>query len=439
MYTSKYDAPDTDRHDDVEQTSPAPGRKITAFLRWCGSILVVFSAASFLIQGHEDMLPAYRYWITLAFTLLLCGCGLVCAYAFRETKGTRIFFALATGFMAVQVSQVSAMLHGYLFSAAEPMSPLLGWWQFDDISLLTVAVNLLVTLGVLIPVVYAGFTMLARRRRGALSGAFYLGNALLLLPLREPGWMAVLLAGLLLFLRHNDRNVRDDSTMKLAEGIAARAIVWIPALIMLGRSLLYPGSFLLDVTLLGFAALWLIRDIHNITRSPILILWSQALGTVGAVLAWLAVAQHFEGVFAATHAFTLLPIAALMFLLADTVVGAARLYRSGAALIALTACFLDMQSAVMVAPVLTMAVGIALGVAGLKYREKVPFLAGMLCFVGGLLYYAQYAVVFYQASPWLSSIALGLGVLLLASYIENKEKVILQKTKYYFNELKSWN
>jgi hypothetical protein len=32
-----------------------------------------------MLQGHDEILPAYRYRIGLGLTLLLCGGGLVCA------------------------------------------------------------------------------------------------------------------------------------------------------------------------------------------------------------------------------------------------------------------------------------------------------------------------------------------------------------------------
>ena len=64
---------------DFQNTENQPPKsltsKVTTYLRWIGSILIILSAISFMLQGHEEILPAYRYWIGLGLTLLLCGGG----------------------------------------------------------------------------------------------------------------------------------------------------------------------------------------------------------------------------------------------------------------------------------------------------------------------------------------------------------------------------
>ena len=80
----------------TESSEPAKSMtaKITNYLRWVGSLLIVLSAVSFMLQGYSEISATYRYWVSLGLTLLLCSGGLVCAYLFNETKGARIFFGL---------------------------------------------------------------------------------------------------------------------------------------------------------------------------------------------------------------------------------------------------------------------------------------------------------------------------------------------------------
>ncbi len=119
---------------DIEnEKSKSITSKITTYLRWTGSILIALSAISFMLQGHEEILPAYRYWIGLGLTLLLCGGGLVCAYLFHETKGARIFFGLGTAFLPVQVSQVAAMIYAY-WHGNSALQPEYSWLQFMEVS-----------------------------------------------------------------------------------------------------------------------------------------------------------------------------------------------------------------------------------------------------------------------------------------------------------------
>jgi hypothetical protein len=411
--------------------------KVTTFLRWSGAMMIILSAASFLVQGHADLLPAYRYWVAMGFILLLAGCGLVCAYAFNETKGTRIFFGLAMVFLPVQISQVSAMFYAYLNGIVQPLHPAIAWWQFADVTPALMIVNLLLTVVLAIPLVYAGFSILARKHRRQLGSAFFISCLALLLPVRDAYLMPVLLAALLLFLRRLNRRAESDSVMILSEGVAARAIIWIPVLIMIGRSFMYPVSFLLPVVLLAYAALWLIHDVKQVTNSPLILFVGELAGILSILAVWFCFAVQVADI--VQIGILLLPVALILFLISEKVDYFNTLYRTLAALLATIICLTFESGTWLYMPLIIIAVGVLLIVAGIHYREKIPMLAGVVCFVAGILSYVHFAIYVYQASPWLSSIGLGLSVLLLASYIENKEKRIVQKTKYYFNEFKAWN
>lgn len=431
----------TDIESDSQQKHVSERRwqtlKITSLLRWSGSILIVLSAVSFLIQGAENILPSYRYWVALIFILLLCGCGFVCAYVLRETKGARIFFGMAAAFLPVQVSQVSAMIYGYLQGGSEPLQTPLSWWQYGDVSLSAIAINVLLTALVSLPVVYGGFSILARKFRSRLGLAYGAANMMLLLPFRDVIWMELFIAGALFWLRKVDGKMSQDSVMRLPEGIAARALLWVPILIMIGRSFLYSVSFILPAVLLLFAAAWLIIDMKKATQSKVLIIASEWVGVMAVFFAWLVVVDQFEG--AIRFSILLLPFSLILFVLSEKLDFFARFYRTAASILAAGICLTAEISSMYFIPLISIAMGILLGVAGIRYREKAPGTAGVVCFISGVLFYFDYVIHFYQSSPWLSSTVLGLVVLILASYIENREKQIVQKTKFYYNEIKMWN
>jgi LytS/YehU family sensor histidine kinase len=144
-------------------------------------------------------------------------------------------------------------------------------------------------------------------------------------------------------------------------------------------------------------------------------------------------------VFADNNLASFLPIAVILFVLSGRVEFHARLYRFIASVLVMFLTYGAMIDQQTLAPVFTIAAGMFLTVAGIQYREKMPFLSGNICVAGGFLFYWEYAVNIYATAPWISSIILGLLVILLASYIENKDKMIMAKTRYYFNQLKNWN
>ena len=426
---------------DFEQTeesknSKSMTAKITTYLRWVGSVLIVLSAISFMLQGHDEILPAYRYWIGLGLTLLLCGGGLVCAYLFHETKGARMFFGLGTAFLSVQVSQVSAMIYAY-WHGQSALQPEYTWLQFMEVSPTVIAIDLVITGLLLFIVSYASYSILARKHLKTLLTASIVGSVLLIIPVRDATFVPLIIAGLFVFLRRTEQYLHNDSSMRLAEGMAARVLVSLPLWIIVGRSLLHPASYLLVVVVSAIVLVYCIYDIKRYTQSTFIIYIAQWIGTLAAIAGWVVVLAEFGVI--GDQLSALLPIAIILFVLSGQVSYHARLYRLVSALMTVALTYAAMLDGQTMAPVITIAAGLLLTIAGIKHREKAPFIMGNICVLGGFLFYWEYAVNFYSSAPWISSIVLGLVVILLASYIENKEKQIMAKSRYYFNELKSWN
>lgn len=421
---------------DDSQAVKSMTAKITTYLRWVGSVLIVLSAISFMLQGHDEILPAYRYWIGLGLTLLLCGGGLVCAYLFHETKGARIFFGLGTTFLSVQVSQVSAMIYAY-WHGQSALQPEYSWLQFMEVSPAVIALDFAITGLLLFLVSYASYSILARKYLKTLLTASIVGSVLLILPIRDATLAPIMIAGLFIFLRRIEQHLHNDSTMRLAEGMAARVLISLPLWIMVGRSLLHPASYLLAIVVSAMVVMYCIYDIKRYTQSAFITYVCQWVGTFAAMGIWVIVLAEFDVV--SSHLSALLPVTIILFALSGQVSYHARAYRFVSSVLAMIITYAAMFDNQTMAPVCTIAAGILLTVAGIKYREKIPFFIGNVCVIGGFVFYWEYAVNFYSSAPWVSSIALGLLVILLASYIENKEKQIMAKSRYYFKTLKDWN
>ena len=439
MYANEYKEFNAQSSLKVEENKSAKNltAKITTYLRWVGSILIVLSAISFMLQGHEEILPVYRYWIGLGLTLLLCAGGLVCAYLFNETKGARIFFGLGTAFLPVQITQVSAMIYAY-WHGQDALQPQYNWLQFMDVSPVVIAMDFVITGVLLVLVSYASFSILARKHLKTLLWTSVAGNVLLMLPIRDELLIPFVITALFILLRQIEHRLHNDSSMRLPEGMAARVLVSLPLWIIVGRSLLHPVSFLLAIVISAMIVVYCIYDIKRYTQSAFIIYITQWVGTFAAMAIWMIVLDQF-GAVSTNHLSAMMPLAIILFVLSSQVDYHAGLYRSISSIMTILLTYGAMLDQQTLAPVFTIAAGIFLTIAGIKYRQKIPFFAGNICVAGGFLFYWEYAVNLYATVPWVSSIALGLVVILLASYIENKEKQILSKSRYYFNELKSWN
>ncbi len=412
--------------------------KITNYLRWVGVLLIIFSAISFMLQGYSDISASYRYWVSLGLTLLLCGGGLVCAYIFNETKGARIFFGLGTAFLSVQVSQVSAMIYAYLHGDSA-LQPVFASLQFSHVSPSIIAIDLIITGLLLVLISYACYSILARKHLKTLLIASFIANAVLMLPVRDVQFIPVIIAGLFIFIRHIEHGLHNDRSMQLLEGLAARALLSLPLWIIIGRSLFHPGSTLLVTVILGIVIVYCIYDIKRYTSSAAITYLCQWIGTFAAIAIWMNVSIEYGDI---TNPLFILPIGFILFSLSAQVTYHTWLYRFLSSLIIAGLNFsalTDQSGMTFIAPVAAVASGIFLTVYGLKYREKTAFFCGNISVASGVLFYWEYAVNVYSNTPWISSAILGLCVILLASYIENKEQQIKSKTRYYFNELKSWN
>lgn len=415
---------------------------IARYLRWTGVLILGVAIIDFMAQGLDDWAPAYRYWIMPGFSVLLALCGLLCGYRWKETLGARLFFGLATVFMPVQISQIGAMLHTHFQGVPLHYS---GWWTYEDISLRLIGVNLIFTALVTVPIAYTGFSILARRQVKRLMSAFILGCACLLIPVRETSFISLLLAGLFFILIGLDRRyLRADEVMNLPEGIAARLILWVPFLVILGRSFFYPWSAVATSILLGLASVLLLCDLKRWLRSSFGSRLCELGGTLCAIASWLFLTG---GVYERVHVedsakmlLSTLPVAGGLLVLSTRIDHYRTSYRLLGALIAsgVTLMYLlDEQTAL--ASFVCLLTGIGLNLAGLRFKEKIPFALGLISLLGGISYYLRYLTDIYQASPWLCLSLLGIGILLLASSIEKKEKRLWLKSQRYLSELRSWH
>ena len=424
----------------TEEDKPAKSMtaKITSYLRWVGSLLIILSAISFMLQGYSEISASYRYWVSLGLTLLLCGGGLVCAYLFNETKGARIFFGLGTAFLSVQVSQVGAMIYAYV-QGENALQPAFTSLQFSHVSPSIIAIDLVLTGLLLVLISYASYSILARKHLKTLLFSSLAANAVLILPIRDAQLTPFIIAALFIFIRRIEHGLHNDKSMQLFEGLAARALLSLPLWIIIGRSLLHPASSLLVTVILGIVIAYCIYDIKRYTSTGAIVYICQWIGTFAAIAIWINASLEYGDL---TNSLFILPVGFILFSLSSQVTYHSRLYRFVSSFIIIGLNFeamVNQQEATFIAPIISIASGIFLTVYGMKYREKIAFFCGNICVAGGVLFYWEYAVNLYSNTPWISSIVLGLFVILLASYIENKEQHIKAKTRYYFNELKNWN
>ncbi len=409
--------------------------RLTGFLRWAGVILILFSATGFMLQGYAQVGAELRYWIGLLLTLALAAGGILCARLLHETIGARIFFGLATLFIIVQSSQVGAMIYAWI-QPDSSVNPTFEWLRFSGVSSVVILLDLVVTAGTLFLVGYAGFTILAKSQTKSLLAPFLLGNALIWLPTRHEVAISFMLVSLFIYLRRTELRLRGNYAMQTWEGRAARALIFVPLIVLAGRESLHTDSGIAWASLWGLLAFTLLWDLEHYINRWWLKAGGELLGVLLATLSW------------STFYLTLLPSSFIPFPHSVSSFGISL----GLFWLALSFKIHHGKPLRALAAFMTMAIilvegtgttswvlmGMIWTATGIHCREKMTLLPGMIGILLGGAGYLKSLAGFYAQAPWISSAVLGFTVIVLASWVEKRNQRLMTRAIRIFRDVRSW-
>ncbi len=392
---------------------------LTRALRVAGAVLVVASASTFMLQHWESSgNDLARYAMLVGQSLLLVLAAYFVGLTVRDGKGARTFLALLLATMPVSF----AVLGGLVYSQfhVEPLASLPHYASWIAPTKVSAVLAVLGTLAVLVPLGMIAFLALARQHARSLGCAFFASNLALLVPVREPsviaGLLAVTVLGLLLL---DGRRVGRLDTL---EGWLARSAPFAAPLLMAGRvfhlyrpTTLYVGTLFL----IAAAATWILTARSEQPKYRALGAWPCAvLSLLGWSLCWVELSRHHHSDFVALVSLGL-PSAALLFV-ASTRARRSRAVLSGFAMAALLfTAVLGPLYELSTLPVLTcLLIGIAFAVAGAGTRSWPTMLLGGLVALFGLGAQVLLAVRADDLLRWGSLTAVGVALILGASYLE---------------------
>ncbi len=403
--------------------------ELTGLLRMLGGALLVGAASIFLVQGLEAANPFTRFGVFFGLVAVLGAAGLLCVRVFEEPKSARGFLGLMTAGIAVQFAQVGAMTSslGTAFGDSS-RAALPKVFLFQGMTLLQIGVALALTVGVLVPLAYLGFRVLARPLAKELTLGFLGAGAILLVPLRDPlvtcGLLLAQTAILVPVLRMFQR---DPVLSTVNEGRWSQAILAIPVLILAGRGMFYENGFLLgSVVAVVFAVALLVtvrklalsKGVHAFAEFAALFLllagtsyWGYRFGK--------ALQPEFYPAFTVKAFLVMMPpVIALMILERLRLLGTG--YFQLAAIGAAAAGLLPLLEGEVAPAFLSLGVGIALLAVGYERRDRGVFKGGVALILLALAVQATLAVKFFSAWPWLTLALLGVAALLIAAWAERR-------------------
>ena len=219
-------------------------------LRMFGALAVAAAMGLFMLEGVEVANDLYRFLTMLGFTIALTVAGLLMSKVLNEQRGSRIFIGLGLLSITANFTVFGALIYSIIpLDAISVTYPGFAHWTVANVSDIPLA--LAAGVFVLLPVVWLGFTVLARSERTWLSAALILGSAFMLMPVRQELWSAIIaIASTVTVSCLVHKNHKNSLALKTPEGKFAVALLFVAPVIIAVRSLfLYEATGILIVTL----------------------------------------------------------------------------------------------------------------------------------------------------------------------------------------------
>lgn len=223
---------------------------LSAVMRMAGALTLAAAMGLFLVDGVNVANDLQRYLTILGFTMMLTGLGFLMSHLLKEMRGARMFFALALLSVPVNFTVFGALLYSqFAWDRTTTDYPSIALWQLADTGgLIVTALGAMV---LLIPTTWFSMSVLARGSRTVLSLGLLSASALLLLPVRGDGTVALIavamLAGIMILFQQLQQR---DISVPTLEGRIARGLLFVPVVILVARGvLLYEASTVLTLAL----------------------------------------------------------------------------------------------------------------------------------------------------------------------------------------------
>jgi len=418
---------------------------VSEALRIVGAAVLLSSMSMFLLQGWNEGNDINRYLMLLAQTGLLAGAGFAMSHGLGEAKGARVFFGLALVSIPANFTILGALLYSVIqWDGGLTTYPSFASWQIDDITRLGLTVG--GAMAVLLPATLFCFAIMARQSSKALSLHFVLLNLLLLLPIRSSlAAGSIALAGTIYALYIVSRLVRQDPALKTGEGKFALTTLFIPAGIILFRSMYLYQVDSLMIAMLSTALLLAARQAATFPgRNPRVAMVLDVLSLPIILAAALSTTDAFSPILASTlHA----PMFAAIYTGLALDIMRRTDSRALARLTGMTISLFVSLSFVLsvvfdqgaLTALLSIFAGIAMLLAGASLNRLSAVFAGAIMMLAGVLLGLEPIIDFVVGSDWVDLAIFGAGAIALGSVLDRHGVAIKLRLSNWVGTLSEGN
>ena len=419
--------------------------RVSQALRTFGAILVLAATSTFMLQHWNDGGDVTRYLTLLGLTGTLALAGFVCGLGVREARGARTFLALVITALPVHFAVLGGLLQSQfpwdlVMSATAPWNA-----RGPDTALMLTGIGL----AALAPLTWLSMKALARPHAGWLAGAMLLANLPVLIPIRDPGLVGWLIAGMLVMVSVIEaRAAKLGYAMHTLEGRFVRLMMLAPVVVVIGRAVLwyqptylFVGLTTMSAALAAFA--WAPKATARADNAAAL----QGLLATLAVVGWLYLGRALvDGLVPPQELILLvfgLPAAALLMLLSTYCVGSGAGYRLSAVLIAVGSALANAiaywnVAEVSIAGLACLLIGVATFAYGIMTQRKVPLGLGAVAALVGFAELLIAAIEIEHLLHWGSLAGIGVALIFVAAFCERYAKRMLAYAEMLRTRVGEW-
>lgn len=416
---------------------------LSSLLRTLGAGVLIASVSMFLFKGWDSSGDIQRYLMLLAHTVVLALTGLLIGYWVGESKGARLFLCLSLIAAVVNFGVVGGLLYSQVqWDAGLSFYPGFARWQAGSLeAALAVAAA---GWALLVPVAWISFMALARRSAWRMTSLFMLSGAALLLPVREAGYVAVVVGAVTcLLLFQMFRAAREDRTLATPEGRFARLVTFSLPMVMVGRGMYLYGPDAVMITVVSALVFLVLRQIAtdaeagNRTRVVVNRL---------SLLPVLTAAAGATGVLEVNH---LLPDALLFPAFAAVVAGMAleismRSPAGGAGYRRIAGVFASLCTLVNLwlfpgvdTALISTAAGLLIAVLGHAGKHREVFATGLVAFLSGVAWQCYAAFRVFDLGSWTTLAVMGIVAIVAGSLLERYGTIVSARLANWRESLRS--
>ncbi len=417
---------------------------LSKLLRLIGAATLIIAIYIFLFQGWSSGNDIERYLIMLAQTLLLALIGFVCSRWLNENKSARLLLGLALFSVPVNFAILAAMLYSQVqWDVGINNYPDFASWSSD--SLISALVTMSIGWLLLTPVIFIGFMVLARKSAIRLSLIFMLSNAAILLPIRNAETISIFLILLtVIILQQLSVKFSKDISLRTLEGRFARTILFLPIIIIVGRTFyLYAPDILMFTVIAGLSYVIFRQLAMDKGFSLKFCVAMECLGVLSAGciamgLTLLINSQHIISDMGLVLLLTLCFAALVIEISLRASAGGAGYRR-----LAVITIVIGMLSNLFLLPsVVTAGISLATGIIMLIYgystQQRITFILGLFTILIGLSYQVSYVMTVFNLGSWISLSLLGVSAIFIASVLERHGLAIRTRMVNWQHDFKSW-